>query len=127
MGAGSGEDHRNPAEGGTESAGEGWGSAQGLTYERFRGLDGPKEQPMMVLRGVARCQLRERLFWRGGGTAVAEGSWVSFGGDQGRCGAAWAGVEGCTGRSSAVVATMAAGGELWEAGTMAHPWLAQGP
>jgi hypothetical protein len=59
--------------------------------------------------------------------AVAEGSWVSFGGDQGRCGAAWAGVEGCTGRSSAVAAAMATGGELWEAGTTAHPWLAQGP
>jgi hypothetical protein len=73
----------------------------------------------MVLRGVARCQPWERLFRRSGGTAVAEGSWVSFSGDQGRCGAAWAG--------SAVAATMAAGGELWEAGTMAHTWLAQGP
>jgi hypothetical protein len=62
--------------------------------------------------------------WRHG---VAEGSLVSFDGDQGRCGAAWAGVERCTGRSSAMAAAMAAGGELWEAGTMAHTWLAQGP
>jgi hypothetical protein len=66
----------------------------------------------MVLCGVARCQPQERLFWRGGGTIVAKGSWVSFGGDKERCGAAWAGMEGCTGRSSAVAVAMAAGGEL---------------
>jgi hypothetical protein len=58
---------------------------------------------------------------------VAEGSWVSFGGDQGRYGAAWVGVESCTGRSSAVAGAMAADGELCKAGTAAHAWLAQGP
>jgi hypothetical protein len=50
---------------------------------------------------------------------VAEGSRVSFSGGQGRCGAAWAGVERYIGRSSAVAAAMAAGGAHWEE-TAAH-------
>jgi hypothetical protein len=106
------------------SAGKGRGSGVGSPRVPFHGLLAVEEQPTMVLRSVARCQLWECLFRRGAGTAVAEGSWVSFGGDQTRCGAAWAGVERCTGRSSAVAAAMAAGGELWEAGTTAHTWLA---
>jgi hypothetical protein len=64
LGAGSGEDRWNPAKGGTESAEEGRGSAQGLTYDRFRGLDGPEGLPARGLaggqrrwspRGVLRC------------------------------------------------------------------------
>jgi hypothetical protein len=116
-----------PARGRLGSAGKGRGSGVGSPRVPFRGLLAAEEQPTMVLHGVARCQPQERLFWQGGGTTVAEGGWVSFGGDQGRCGAAWAGVERCTGRSSAVAAAMASDGELWEAGTTAHTWLAQGP
>jgi hypothetical protein len=117
-----------PARGRLGLAGKGRGSGVGSPRVPFHGLLAAEEQPAMVLRGVARCQPWERLFWQGGGTAVAGGSWVSFGGDQGRCGAAWAGVEMCTGRGSAVAAAaMAAGGELWEAGTTTHMWLAQGP
>jgi hypothetical protein len=33
LGAGSGEDRRNPAKGGTKLVGEGRGSAKGLTYD----------------------------------------------------------------------------------------------
>jgi hypothetical protein len=116
-----------PARGRLGSAGKGRGSGVGSPRVPFRGLLAAEEQPTMVLHGVARCQPQERLFRQGGGTTVAEGGWVSFGGDQGRCGAAWAGVERCTGRSSAVAAAMASDGELWEAGTTAHTWLAQGP
>jgi hypothetical protein len=58
MGARSGEDHRNPAKGGTESAGEGRGSAQGLTYDRFRRLDGPEG---VSARGVGSVGRRRPL------------------------------------------------------------------
>jgi hypothetical protein len=54
LGAGSGEDRRNPAKGGTKSTSEGRGSAQGLTYDRFRGLDGPEGVPARVLAGGLR-------------------------------------------------------------------------
>jgi hypothetical protein len=116
-----------PTRGRLGSTGKGRGSGVGSPRVPFRGLDGAEGVPAMVLRGIARCQPRERLFRRGGGTAEAEGSRVSFGGDQERCGAAWTGVERYTGRSSAVAAAMAAGGELWEAGMVAHAWLVQGP
>jgi hypothetical protein len=116
-----------PARGRLGSARKGWGSGVGSHRVLFHGLLAAEEQPTMVLHGVARCQPRERLFRRGGGTAVVKGSWVSFGGDQGRCGAAWAGVERCTGRSSAVAAAIVGGGELWEAWTTAHTWLVQDP
>jgi hypothetical protein len=54
LGAGSGKDHRNPAKGGTESTREGRGSAQGLTYDRFRVLDGPEGVPERGLAGGRR-------------------------------------------------------------------------
>jgi hypothetical protein len=116
-----------PARGRLGSAGKGWGSGVGTPRVPFRGSMAAEEQPTMVLCGVARCKPREHLFRRGGGTDVAEGSWVSFGGDQGRYRAAWVGVESCTGRSSAVAVAMAADSELCKAGTAAHTWLAQGP
>jgi hypothetical protein len=116
-----------PVRGRLGSAGKGRGSGVGSPRVPFHGLLAAEDVPAMVLRGVARCQPRERLFRPGGGTDKVEGSRVSFGGDQGRCGAAWAGVERYTGWSSAVAVAMAAGGELWEVGTTAHALLAQGP
>jgi hypothetical protein len=64
LGAGSGEDRRNATKGGTGSAGEGRGRAQGLTYDRFRGLDGPEGVPARGLGGVGRYRPLERpLQW----------------------------------------------------------------
>jgi hypothetical protein len=116
-----------PVRGRLGSTGKGRGSGVGSPRVPFHGSLAAEEQPTMVLCGVARCQQREHQFPRGGGTDVAEGSWVSISGDQGRCGAAWVGVESCTGRSSAVAVAMAANSELCKAGTAAHAWLAQGP
>jgi hypothetical protein len=42
-----------PARGRLESAGKGWGNAQGLTYDRFRGLDGSEGVPTRGLGGTS--------------------------------------------------------------------------
>jgi hypothetical protein len=45
-----------PARGRLGSAGKGWGSTQGLTYDRFRGLDGSEDMPA---RGLGSTRLRQ--------------------------------------------------------------------
>jgi hypothetical protein len=51
-----------PARGRLGSVGKGWGSAQGITYDRFRGLDGSEGVPGRGLGGTSlRWPLRARL------------------------------------------------------------------
>jgi hypothetical protein len=69
-----------------ESVGEGWGSAHGLTYDQFQGLEGPEGVPARGLAGgrqrwppraVLRCS-RGSDWARRASSSYPRGSWLGL-------------------------------------------------